>query len=71
MTDCSQCCDRFGCQAPALRSCLTCGRGFCVKHEQLPYGHVCLGTLPITFNAQRQLDSDEEPAALERFRPLP
>jgi hypothetical protein len=44
-------------------------RCFCVEHDLLPDGHICLATFP--FNGLRRLDDDEVEAALEHFQPLP
>ena len=62
-------CDRAGCTAPVETICPLCVRCFCVEHDQLPDGHICLAAFP--FNGLRRLDDDEVNAALEHFRPVP
>jgi hypothetical protein len=62
-------CDRAGCQAPIATYCPLCQRLFCLTHDRLPDGHVCLSSF--TFNATRVLDMDEVDQALEHFRPVP
>jgi hypothetical protein len=63
-------CDRAGCQAPVQTFCPICTRCFCLPHDKLPDGHVCLSA--VTFNVSRQLEPpDEVDQALEHFRPVP
>ena len=62
-------CDRAGCQASVETWCPLCSRCFCLTHDELPDGHICLASFP--FNGLRVLDEDEVVAALEHFRPVP
>jgi hypothetical protein len=45
-TDTARACDRFGCRRAVETCCMICLRPFCALHEPLPYGHVCLSTVP-------------------------
>ena len=60
-------CQRPDCVAPVATWCPLCGGCYCLPHDELPDGHTCLST----YNVLRQIDEDEVPALLERFRPLP
>jgi hypothetical protein len=62
-------CDRAGCQATIATFCPLCLRCFCLEHDELPDGHVCLSAM--RFNTSRVLDDDEVADALEHFQPLP
>lgn len=69
MTELPQFCDRAGCHKPMTTWCPICVRCFCLEHDKLPDGHVCLSAMK--FNVSHQLEPDEVDQALEHFRPVP
>jgi hypothetical protein len=69
VNDIPQRCERAGCQAPVQTFCSLCQRCFCLEHDKLPDGHLCLSS--VRFNVSHQLDDDEVDQALAHFRPVP
>jgi hypothetical protein len=70
VNDIPQLCDRAGCGAPVQTFCPLCSRCFCLPHDKLPDGHICLASYGF-FNVSHQLDDEEVEHALEGFRPVP